>query len=259
MSSSFHVSQRRHIRDFVWTLVRTDFKARYHGAASGFLWALLKPLTMFFVLYGVFSFLFRDRTYMFNLMIGLTLFNFFSEATFNGMESLYRKGYLLTQALFPRWIVVITSMANALLTLAVCTVAILIAVGIGWRTPSLAGLGLFSLYLLLYLIMVFGFALGASVLLLHYRDLNQVWDVILQGGFFFAPIIYKIDILPERFHFILYVWPVTPVIQFSREVLVNGHIPTLRAHLLLAGLAGFMLLTGALLFRRFAASAMEKL
>ena len=27
----------------VWTLVRTDFKARYHGTASGFVWALLKP------------------------------------------------------------------------------------------------------------------------------------------------------------------------------------------------------------------------
>jgi ABC-type polysaccharide/polyol phosphate export permease len=28
-------------RDFLWTLIRTDFKARYHGAASGFVWALL--------------------------------------------------------------------------------------------------------------------------------------------------------------------------------------------------------------------------
>ena len=39
----------------VWTLVRTDFKARYHGTLSGFVWALLKPLTMFAVLTGVFD------------------------------------------------------------------------------------------------------------------------------------------------------------------------------------------------------------
>ena len=37
----------------VWTLVRTDFKARYHGTASGFVWALLKPATMFVVLVAV--------------------------------------------------------------------------------------------------------------------------------------------------------------------------------------------------------------
>ena len=36
----------------VWTLVRTDFKTRYHGTIGGFVWALLKPLTMFLVLHG---------------------------------------------------------------------------------------------------------------------------------------------------------------------------------------------------------------
>ena len=60
------------------------------------------------------------------------------------------------------------------------------------------------------------------MLFLRYRDLNQVWDVVLQAGFFIAPIIYPLDILPERFHFYLYVWPPTPVIEFSRAALVAG-------------------------------------
>jgi len=41
-----------------WTLVRADFKARYHGTVSGFVWALLKPAGIFVVLMGVFSFIF---------------------------------------------------------------------------------------------------------------------------------------------------------------------------------------------------------
>jgi lipopolysaccharide transport system permease protein len=259
MSRSFHVTKRHHLRDFVWTLVRTDFKGRYQGAASGFLWALLKPLAMFIVLYAVFSFLFTDRTYVYNLMLGLTLFNFFGEATRDGMESLHRKGYLLTKAPFPRWIVVLTSMANALLTLFVCMTAILLAISIAWRVPTLATGALFLLYLVLYFLIVVGFSLGTSVLFLKYRDLNQVWDVIMQAGFFFAPIIYKIDILPEKYHFFLYLWPVTPVIQFSRQVLVLGQVPTLRAHLLLFGVTGVMLVTGLVLFRKHAPSAVEKL
>ena len=36
-------SQTRALAGLVWTLVRTDFKARYHGTLSGFVWALLKP------------------------------------------------------------------------------------------------------------------------------------------------------------------------------------------------------------------------
>ena len=64
-----------------WTLVRTDFKARYHGTLGGFVWALLKPLSMFVVLMGVFSFLFAsDPTYKLDLIVGLFLWDFFAEA-----------------------------------------------------------------------------------------------------------------------------------------------------------------------------------
>ena len=45
------------------------------------------------------------------------------------------------------------------------------------------------------------------------------------AGFFVAPIIYPIDVLPERLHFYLYLWPPTPVILFARSVLVDGKVP----------------------------------
>ena len=56
----------------------------------------------------------------------------------------------------------------------------------------------------------------------------------MQAGFFLAPIIYPLEILPERFHFYLYVWPPTPIIEFSRAVLVRGVMPTPTGHLYLA-------------------------
>ena len=42
------------------------------------------------------------------------------------------------------------------------------------------------------------------MLFLRYRDLNQVWDLMVQAGFFLAPIIYPLGILPEQFHIYLY-------------------------------------------------------
>ena len=78
-------------------------------------------------------------------------------------------------------------------------------------------------------VIVIGFSLGGSVLFLRYRDLNQVWDVVTQAGFFVAPIIYPLGVIPERFHFYLYLWPPTPIIEFSRSVLVDGRVPGLLA------------------------------
>ena len=95
------------IGGLIWTLIRTDFKARYHGTLSGFVWALLKPTAMFIVLVGVFSFIFRnDPNYKLNLILGLFLWDFFADATKAGMTSLAAKGFLVTKARFPRWIVV---------------------------------------------------------------------------------------------------------------------------------------------------------
>jgi lipopolysaccharide transport system permease protein len=244
----------------VWTLVRTDFKARYHGTIGGFVWALLKPMTMFVVLMGVFSFLFASNpTYRLNLIVGLFLWDFFAEGTKSGLTSLHARGYLLTKASVPPWVLVVTSISNALITLAVFSVVIAIVLVDASHPPTPAALAAFVAYSVAMTAIVIGFSLAASVLFLRYRDLNQVWEVVLQAGFFIAPIIYPLDILPERFHFYLYAWPPTPVIEFSRAALVAGVMPTTRAHLYLAGEAAFCLAVGMVIFRLLSPRAAEYL
>jgi len=242
----------------IWTLVRTDFKTRYHGTLGGFVWALLKPMSMFIVLMGVFSFLFATNpVYKLDLIVGLFLWDFFAEGTKSGLISLQAKGYLLTKARVPPWILVVTSIANALITLMVFTLVIVIVLVATHHAPTFAGMIAFIGYCLALVAIVVGFSLGSSVLFLHYRDLNQVWEVALQAGFFIAPVIYPLGILPERFHFYLYIWPPTPVIEFSRAALVAGVLPTLRgdAYLLLDALC--CLVAGAVIFSRLSPRAAE--
>jgi lipopolysaccharide transport system permease protein len=137
--------------------------------------------------------------------------------------------------------------------------AMLVTLAALHRTPSAAALGLFALCLAALALIATGVSLGASVLFLRYRDLNQVWDLVLQAGFFLAPIVYPLGILPERFHIYLYLWPPTPVIQFSRLLLVEGRAPTLRGFAMLAGVTLFILGAGVALFRRYSPAAAEHL
>jgi len=252
---------RGHWWGLVWTLVRTDFKTRYHGTFGGFLWALLKPAAMFAVLLGVFSFLFADvPRYSLNLIVGLFLWDYFSESTKTGLISLHQKGYLLTKARFPAWVLVVSSVSNALITsLVFSLVTLLYLAASGNQLLTWAKVGWFVLYLVGLVLITMGFSLAASVLFLRYRDLNQVWDVVLQAGFFVAPIIYPLSIIPERLHIYLYLWPPTPVIQFARAVLVEGTVPTTRAHLLLAGGVAASLLVGSAVYHYFSPRAAEYL
>ncbi len=238
--------------DLTWTLIRTDFKTRYHGTFAGFLWALLKPLALVLVLMGVFSFIFGDReAYAINLVIGLLLYNFFADATRAGLMSLYSKSFLLNKTVAPPWILVVTSISNAVITLLVVWGVLLLVLLTTGHTPRLMDLGLVAVYFVHYLAMVIGISLALSVLFLVYRDLNEIWDVVSQAGFFLAPIIYPLDILPERLHFWLFLWPPTPIIQFTREALVTGVPPTLKAHLLLTVESAVILVLGILIFRHY--------
>src|SRR6476646_8324063 len=159
----------------VWTLVRTDFKTRYHGTIGGFLWALLKPLSMFLVLLAVFSYVFATAPqYKLDLIIGLFLYEFFQESTKIGLLSLRAKGYLITKARFPSWVLVVSSASNAVITLVLFSAVLVLFLALNGRAPSVAMLGLYVVYQAHFFAIVTGFSLAASVLFMRYRDLNQV-------------------------------------------------------------------------------------
>ena len=250
-------ARRQSLAGLAWTLIRTDFKARYHGTLSGFVWALLKPLCIFVVLMVVFSFIFTDPTYKLQLIVGLFLWDFFAEGTKTGLVSLQAKAFLFTKIRVPLWMLVLASVANPLITLAVFSVAIVVFLSLAGSPPSLLGIGLFFIYGLALTLLVVGFSLTTSILFLRYRDLNQVWDVVAQAGFFIAPIVYPLGIVPERFHFYFYLWPPTPIIEFSRAALVRHSMPSTTAHAYLALEVIAVLIIGALTLRRYGPRAAE--
>jgi lipopolysaccharide transport system permease protein len=248
------------LKGLVWTLIRTDFKVRYHRTLMGFVWALLKPLVLLLAMLAVFSFVFHnERDYALNLILGIFLWEFFAEATKVGLISLHQKGFLLSKSQLPRWILVVTSLSNALITLAIVSALFLAGLAIAGRAPSPGHLALFAVYLACFFGIAIGFSLGASVLFLQFRDLNQIWEVVCSAGFFLAPIVYPLSALPERYHFLFYVWPPTPIIQFSRAVLLGGPLPTLKAHLMLAAMVAIILAIGAALFARLSPRSAERL
>ena len=251
------VAPRIAVGELAWTLVRTDFKARYHGTFSGFAWALLKPAGIFLVLLGVFSFIFSDPAYKLQLIVGLFLWDFFAEGTKTGLASLHAKAFLFKKMKVPLWVLVLSSIANPLITLAVFSVVIVVVLGVSGSPPTPQGIALFLLYCLALLLLVVAFSLAASVLFLRYRDLNQVWDVVVQAGFFVAPIIYPLGIVPERLHLYFYAWPPTPIIEFSRSVLVSHTVPSLTGHVYLVVEVVAAMAVGVWIMRRHGPRAAE--
>ena len=216
-------------------LVKTDFKLRYQGSVLGYLWAVLRPLLMFAILYIVFAKLLRMGDgiphYPVYLMTGTVMWNFFTECTNQGIQSIVQRGDLLRKISFPKYIVVVSATATALINLSINLGVIIIFALINGVAPSWSWLLVLPLIIELY-----AFSLGISFLLgainVKYRDVTSIWDVLIQALFYAVPIIYPISMILESGSFgytaasIILLNPIAQVIQDVRYNLITNATAT---------------------------------
>jgi lipopolysaccharide transport system permease protein len=152
---------------------------------------------------------------------------------------------------FPRWILVATSLAHASIPFAVFSLGLLVALAAQHRLPGPLGLLAYLACALQLAGIVLGLSLASSVLLLRYRDLNQVWDVLLQAGFFAAPVVYPLELVPAAVRPFLRLWPPTAAIEYARTVMVHRELPGLDVQAVLAALTILSLGLGLAVYRRY--------
>ena len=213
-------------------LTKTDFKLRYQGSILGYLWAIIRPLLMFGILYIVFAkFLrFGDNIphYPVYLLVGTVLWNFFVECTNQGIQSLIIRSDLMRKIAFPKWIIVLSATTTALINLAINLIVIIIFALLSGVSPNLTWLlvpfFIFELYLL-----SFGLALLLGSINVKYRDIQSIWEVLTQALFYAIPIIYPLGMVTALSGFaakLLMLNPIAQVIQDVRFCLVTSETLT---------------------------------
>ncbi len=247
-----------------WVLTKTfawlDFKLRFHGSALGILWSFLRPLLLFGVLYIVFSKLVRFDipNYALYLLLGIILWNFFVEATNFALVSIDNKTALLKKVPFPRTIVVFSATITAFISLSFNLIVFLLFFAFSDLT-----LGVSAILLVVYLISLFFIALGTSYFLTalyaKFKDVRTIWEVLLQLGFWLTPIIYTLSIVPQRFHWWIYLNPLTRAVQYSREALIENRVSNLDGIIALLSMATIIFIFGYLVFRSRAKYFAEEL
>lgn len=211
-------------------LVITDFKLRYQGSFLGYVWSLLKPLALFVILYIVFTKFLRIGNdiphYAVYLLLGIVLWNFFSEATSGSISSIVGKGDLLRKINFPKYVIVMASSFSALINLFLNFIIIAIFMVIsGVEITKYIVLLPLIITELFVLSLAIGFILSAAYVRL--RDVSHIWEVVLQGLFYATPILYPISLLPPKAAKLAILNPLAQIIQDARFVLVSPQTQTI--------------------------------
>jgi lipopolysaccharide transport system permease protein len=249
-------------RELIKNLVVSDLKVKYANSILGFAWSMLNPLMMLLVLYFVFSNVFnQQQNFAVYMLIGLLAWRFFSNGTMSALNSIVGKPSLVTKIYIPRQILTLSTTLSSLISSILeflVLIPLIFILGIVFHQDL--GLNitiiLFPIIQVIFFFVIYGLALLLASMYVYFRDLNQIWDVLLQLGMFLSPIVYPLSIIPEKYMFFYMLNPITRVIGMYRDILLYGTVPSLSDFAIVVTSAILLLGIGTVVFnklsRRFA-------
>jgi ABC-2 type transport system permease protein len=211
------------------TLAATDFKLRFFGSALGYVWTLMRPLMLFGALYLVFTEVVKFgegiEHYPVYLLSSIVLFTFFSETTSRGVTSLIERENLLRKLRFPRLVIPLSVALHSLFNLGLNLIVVFGFILLSGIEPTLDWL-----QIPLLVVVLVGLATGVTMLLsalyVRYRDIQPIWEVLLQLLFYGSPVIYVISTMPESVQQIAMFNPIAIVLTQWRHAVIDENAPT---------------------------------
>lgn len=218
----------RRFADLTWMIGLTDYRLTYFGSSLGYLWALMRPLMLFGVLYLVFSQIVRFggdiRNYPVLLLTNIVLFNFFQEATSRSVTAVVDREALVRKMHFPRMVIPLATVLTAALNLVLSVFAVLVflvAYGAGPRWQWL----LAPLLLVPLAAFTAGVSMILSALYVRFRDVQPIWSVLSTLLFYGSPVLYAISAVPDSYQRYLMFNPIACVLEQARRWLVDDQAP----------------------------------
>ena len=184
-------------RRLIWKLAKNDFRKRYAGSYLGAVWAMIQPVVTVFMYWFVFDQLGfmrggTDVPYVLFLTAGLVPWFYFSEALTNGTMALLEYNYLVKKVVFKISILPIIKIIAATFIHAFFVIVMLIISCIYGYYPTLYTLQIFYYSFCLF-VFVLALCYTTCAVVVFFRDLSQIINIILQIGMWATPILWNID------------------------------------------------------------------
>ena len=220
-------------RGLIKASAKREVLGRYRGSVMGLLWSFFNPVFMLAVYTFVFSEIFKARwsadsesktEFALVLFAGLIVFNLFAECINRAPGLILSNVNYVKKVVFPLEILPFVGLLSALfhgaISLGVWLLAYLVLFGI----PHPTALYL-PLIVLPFILFIMGLSWALASLGVYLRDVGQFIGVVTTVLMFLSPIFYPAMALPEAYRHLLYLNPLTPVIEQARAVLYFGSAP----------------------------------
>ncbi|MFV0465944.1 MAG: ABC transporter permease [Lachnospiraceae bacterium] len=218
-------------RKLIMRLGINDFKTKFAGSYLGIIWAFVQPVITVLVYWFVFEKGLKINSgdtsdigapFVLWLLGGLVPWFFFSDALNGGTRALLDYSYLVKKVVFNIDILPIVKVLSAFFV-HLFFIAFTIVLFFAYRYyPDLYTLQIFYYTFCLFLL-VTGMAYFTSAIVVFFRDLNQIINIILQVGVWVTPIMWNLDGMGQS-SMVVYILKLNPlyyIVLGYRDSLIN--------------------------------------
>ena len=242
-----------HYRELLWNLAYREINQRYKQSILGYAWVILNPLFQLIVMSFVFSTILKIPSlgvpFIIFLAVGLLPWNFFISSLSSSTNSLVGNSSLITKIYFPREILVYsTIIAKFVDFLFSCIV--LVVFFIFYKTSITPTIIWVPLIFFIQVIFTTGLSLILASFNLFYRDIQYLLNLIIMLWMYLTPIMYPIEVIPEKYRFVFSLNPMSVIINAYRQTILGGGAPNFTSLTIAFFMSVFILFIGFYIFKK---------
>jgi teichoic acid transport system permease protein len=213
-------------KTLIWNLSKNDFKTKYAGSYLGITWAFIQPIITIIVYWIVFEYGLKAGApiigvpYIVWFMSGLIPWFFFQEALINATNCMIEYSYLVKKVVFKISILPIVKIVSSLFVNLVFIGFLFVVCAIYGFYPSQYTIQLIY-YSFCTFVLVLGISYATGAMILFFKDLGQIINIILQIGMWATPIMWSYSIVPNRFQWIVKLNPIYYIVEGYRDTIIN--------------------------------------
>jgi lipopolysaccharide transport system permease protein len=219
-------------RFFIISSIKTEFRSRFARSRLGGLWMILNPLAQVAIYALVLSRVLAAKlpgidnpyAYAIYLMAGTLGWSLFAEVFGRSLGVFVDNGNLLKKMAFPKIALPLIVTGSALVNNLLLFLAVLVVFGLLGHIPSVTLLWL-PLLIAVTLALALGLGLALGIINVFMRDIGQIVPILLQFWFWLTPVVYVTSIIPQQYHHLVMLNPMSGIVMGYQNILVYNKAP----------------------------------
>ena len=220
-------------RHLIRELVSRDIRSRYVGSVAGLFWSILNPALQLALYTLVFSLFLGHRfgsegstgVFALNLFAALLPWMAIQEGVVRSSRTFIENANIIKKQRFPLEALPFSVLISAVVHQLLGTAVFLVVLAVTQLTDFRFLVLIFPLFAI-QILMTYGLAAMAASLNVFFRDVAQLLGVLFMLFFWVTPIVYPRSRAPEPYQFLLFLNPLTHLVEAYRFAFLGAPEPS---------------------------------